>query len=116
MTTPPPPHPEPDRPWGSSPQPPDPVGPAEDAPDPAAVPHPTGSTGMPAGTPLPTADTPVQGSAAGRIAVAISPFVALVLFFLVGSAGGWRFSWLFFLLIPVVAVVVRELDKARAQR
>ncbi|MGN6744127.1 MAG: DUF1707 SHOCT-like domain-containing protein [Amnibacterium sp.] len=42
----------------------------------------------------------------GVMLIALSPFVAVVLFFLTGVAGGWPYSWLWFLLIPVTAIVV----------
>jgi MFS family permease len=46
------------------------------------------------------------GGRAGITAVALSPFVALALYILVGSQGGWGWGWLFFLLVPVTAIIV----------
>ena len=46
------------------------------------------------------------GGRVGTTLVALSPFVAVLLFFLVGFQGGWAWSWLFFLLIPVTAIIV----------
>lgn len=46
------------------------------------------------------------GGSAGTVAVSISPFVALILFFLTGALFGWNYSWLWFLLVPVTAVIV----------
>ncbi|MBN3490200.1 hypothetical protein JV173_01605 [Acholeplasma equirhinis] len=39
---------------------------------------------------------------------AISPFVALVIFFLIGNLvpGGYQYSWMAFLLIPIVAILI----------
>lgn len=64
----------------------------------------------------PVADGPYSGMArrrplggsAGVIAVSISPFVALGLFFLCGYLipDGFRWSWIFFGLIPVAGIVV----------
>ncbi|PZS34327.1 MAG: hypothetical protein DLM58_05975 [Pseudonocardiales bacterium] len=42
------------------------------------------------------------GGRAGETLVALSPFIALALFFLVP----WDSSWLFFVLIPVISVLV----------
>lgn len=47
------------------------------------------------------------GGRAGTTAVAIMPFVALALFFLVGH---WDYAWLFFLLIPATAIIVYGAD------
>ena len=47
------------------------------------------------------------GGRAGEVAVGLSPFIALALFFLVGPGGN---AWVFFLLIPVVGVVVYGKD------
>ncbi|MEI3865755.1 hypothetical protein V6S02_01530 [Microbacterium sp. CCNWLW134] len=49
--------------------------------------------------------TPLGGRA-GVTVVALSPFLALILFILAGVAGGWAWSWLFFLLIPITAIIV----------
>jgi uncharacterized membrane protein YccC len=39
------------------------------------------------------------------IVVALSPFVAVLLFFLTGTTIAWTYAWLWFLLIPVVAII-----------
>jgi hypothetical protein len=46
------------------------------------------------------------GGRAGTTIVALSPFVALALYILVGTQGGWGWGWLFFLLVPVTAIIV----------
>lgn len=50
-----------------------------------------------------------SGSRVGGTLVALSPFVALILFFVTGAitgfAGGWAYAWLWFLLIPITAIV-----------
>lgn len=49
--------------------------------------------------------TPLGGRAGVAIA-SLVPLVATVLFLAFGIAGGWSWSWLFFLLIPVSGIVV----------
>jgi hypothetical protein len=48
------------------------------------------------------------GGTAGRVIVSLSPFVALGLFFLCGYVfpDGFRWSWIFFVLIPVAGIIV----------
>ncbi|WP_188672629.1 DUF1707 SHOCT-like domain-containing protein [Subtercola lobariae] len=46
------------------------------------------------------------GGAVGTVAVSISPFVALILFLITGALGGWTYSWLWFLLVPITAIIV----------
>ncbi|QAY72403.1 DUF1707 domain-containing protein [Agromyces protaetiae] len=47
------------------------------------------------------------GGAWGATIMAFVPFLALGLFFIAGFAwGGWAWSWLFFLLIPIAGVVI----------
>lgn len=46
------------------------------------------------------------GGRVGLTIVALSPFVALLLFILVGMQGGWVWGWLFFLLVPITAIIV----------
>ena len=48
------------------------------------------------------------GGSFGRVIVSLSPFVALALFFLCGYAipDGFRWSWIFFALIPVAGIIV----------
>ena len=51
---------------------------------------------------------PARGGRTGNWIVAIMPFVALALFFICGTylPGGYAWSWIFFLAIPVAAIVV----------
>jgi hypothetical protein len=45
----------------------------------------------------------------GRTGVAIAslvPLLALLLFFVFGLTGGWSWSWVFFLAIPIAGVIV----------
>lgn len=52
----------------------------------------------------------------GRTGVAIAsvvPLVALALFLVFGFLGGWAWSWVFFLLIPVAGIVVYGLRGGR---
>lgn len=46
------------------------------------------------------------GGRIGTTIVALSPFIAVALFFLVGIQNAWAWSWIFFLLIPVSAIIV----------
>lgn len=62
----------------------------------------------PAGTvadPVPSGNRALGGRTGATI-MALTPFVALALFFVFGFAFGWGWSWLWFLLIPVVGIVV----------
>lgn len=43
---------------------------------------------------------------AGNVAVALSPLVAVTLFFAFGALFGYAYAWLWFLLIPAVAIIV----------
>lgn len=47
-----------------------------------------------------------QFSRNGYIIVSITPFIALILFFLTSLIWGWTYSWLWFLLVPIVGVIV----------
>jgi hypothetical protein len=56
----------------------------------------------------------------GYIIVSITPFIALILFFLSSWVWGFAYSWLWFLLVPIVGVIVygsgyggRERDRDR---
>ena len=49
--------------------------------------------------------TPLGGRTGVTIA-SITPLISLVLFFLFGFMGHWAWSWLFWLLVPIVRVVV----------
>ncbi|GGI45078.1 hypothetical protein BCL57_000781 [Agromyces flavus] len=85
-------------------------------PAPPAPPAPTvlsgpGTLPPPSAGPLPPAPASVRGSRAlgGRIGdtiMALTPFIALGLFFWSGFNGGFVWSWLWFLLIPVVAIII----------
>jgi hypothetical protein len=61
----------------------------------------------------------------GYIIVSITPFIALILFFLSSWAWGFAYSWLWFLLVPIVGVIVygngyggrdRDRDRNRNRR
>jgi len=67
----------------------------------AAVPPPNlaGPPGVPAW------DNRPIGQAGNRI-MAVLPIVSIVLFFLVGAAVGFRWSWMFFLLTPLVGAIL----------
>ena len=47
-----------------------------------------------------------RGGSFGTVAVSISPFVALLLFFLTNALWSGSASWLWFLLVPITAVIV----------
>jgi hypothetical protein len=49
----------------------------------------------------------------GLLAVSIIPFVSLILFFITGYAWGYQYSWLWFLLIPLVGAVAYGTDGGR---
>lgn len=85
----------------------------------------TSSYGTPAyGAPTPAAGVPAAsvpparsggGLSKGQI-LAITPIVATILFFLCGFLfGGWVWSWLFFLAVPIVGIVVNG-DKGKDER
>lgn len=46
------------------------------------------------------------GGRTGDTIMALTPFLALGLFFLFGFAGGFAWSWLWFLIIPIAAIVI----------
>jgi hypothetical protein len=46
------------------------------------------------------------GGRVGATIVALSPFIALALFFGAGALGGWSFSWIAFLLVPAAGAIV----------
>ena len=81
------------------------------SPAPAAAP-----TGPPAYVDA-TGRTPLGGRV-GTTVVALSPFLALALFFVIGAQGGWSFAWIVFLLVPSTGTVVyggagRQRDRCR---
>jgi len=49
----------------------------------------------------------------GLLAVSIIPFVSLILFFITGFAWGYQYSWLWFLLIPLVGAIAYGTDGGR---
>ncbi|WP_348787630.1 DUF1707 domain-containing protein [Leifsonia sp. NPDC080035] len=49
----------------------------------------------------------------GYVVVSVVPFVALILFFVTGMAWGYQYSWLWFLLIPIVGAVAYGADGGR---
>jgi len=57
-----------------------------------------------------------SGSQLGGTFVALSPFVALIMFFITGFAGGWPYAWLWFLIIPITAIVVYGPSGKRGSR
>lgn len=52
-------------------------------------------------------------SRSGLLAVSIIPFVSVILFFITGYAWGYQYSWLWFLLIPLVGAIVYGTDGGR---
>lgn len=46
------------------------------------------------------------GGAVGTTIMALTPFIAVLLFFLTSYTVGWAWSWLWFLLIPVAGIVI----------
>lgn len=49
----------------------------------------------------------------GLLVVSIMPFVSVILFFVTGMVWGYQFSWLWFLLIPLVGAIVYGADGGR---
>ncbi|NUU05450.1 DUF1707 domain-containing protein [Leifsonia sp. C5G2] len=49
----------------------------------------------------------------GLLAVSIIPFVSVILFFITGYAWGYQYSWLWFLLIPLVGAIAYGTDGGR---
>ncbi|ANF30612.1 hypothetical protein A0130_02030 [Leifsonia xyli] len=49
----------------------------------------------------------------GLLAVSIIPFVSVILFFLTGMVWGYQYSWLWFLLIPLVGAITYGTDAGR---
>lgn len=46
------------------------------------------------------------GGAVGATIMALTPFVALLLFFLTSFTVGWAWSWVWFLLIPIAGIII----------
>ncbi|MEV8215359.1 DUF1707 domain-containing protein [Leifsonia sp. NPDC077715] len=49
----------------------------------------------------------------GLLAVSIIPFVSIILFFVTGMVWGYQYSWLWFLLIPLVGAITYGTDTGR---
>ena len=56
--------------------------------------------------PPPARTSRALGGRVGDTVMALMPFIALGLFFWFGFAGGFVWSWLWFLIIPVAAIVI----------
>lgn len=94
------------------------AGPAWEAEPWAAAPTSSAATGTPGATPPPpvapgyAADirpartSRALGGRTGDTVMALIPFAALALFFLFGFAGGFAWSWLWFLIIPIAAIII----------
>jgi len=54
----------------------------------------------------PLARSTPLGGPVGVAIVSIVPLVALALFLILGFAGFWSWSWVFFLLIPIAGIIV----------
>ncbi|MET0812583.1 MAG: hypothetical protein ABWY03_05985 [Microbacterium sp.] len=54
----------------------------------------------------PLTRTSPLGGRTGVVIASVVPLIALALFLAFGLAGGWAWSWIFFLLIPVSGIVV----------
>jgi hypothetical protein len=69
-------------------------------PPPSADPYPYPPTAPPARR------SRALGGRVGDTIMALTPFIALGLFFWTGFAGGWVWSWMWFLIIPVAAIII----------
>lgn len=56
--------------------------------------------------PAPARTSRALGGRIGDTIMALTPFIALGLFFWFGFAGGFVWSWLWFLIIPVAAIII----------
>lgn len=56
--------------------------------------------------PAPARTSRALGGRIGDTIMALTPFIALGLFFWTGFAGGFAWSWLWFLIIPVAAIII----------
>ena len=56
--------------------------------------------------PVPQRGSRALGGRLGDTIMALTPFIALGLFFWSGFNGGFAWSWLWFFLVPVVAIVI----------
>lgn len=56
--------------------------------------------------PAPPRTSRALGGRIGDTIMALTPFIALGLFFWTGFAGGFAWSWLWFLIIPVAAIII----------
>ncbi|GAA1955752.1 DUF1707 SHOCT-like domain-containing protein [Agromyces allii] len=50
--------------------------------------------------------TRALGGRVGATIMALVPFVALILFLLSGFLGGWAWSWVWWLLVPIAGIVI----------
>lgn len=46
------------------------------------------------------------GGRTGVAVASLTPLIALILFLIFGFLGGWAWSWIFFLAIPIVGIVI----------
>ena len=46
------------------------------------------------------------GGRTGVIIASVIPLIALALFLIFGLSGGWSWSWMFFLLIPISGTII----------
>ena len=85
-------------------------------------PHPQPAAGYAAQSPYPAQPAaPAYGGSGSRepssrwglLAVSIIPFVSLILFFITGMVWGYQYSWLWFLLIPLVGAITYGTDAGR---
>jgi hypothetical protein len=64
----------------------------------------------------PLARTRPLGGRTGVAIASVVPLSALVLFLVFGLAGGWAWSWAFFLLIPISGIAVYGFGSPRRRR
>jgi len=78
-------------------------------PQPAADTTPAApSVGQPVDSPrgYPAAMLPEPGVSQRKRIIAVVPVLSVILFFAFGAAGGWGWSWIFFLLTPLVGALL----------
>ena len=73
---------------------------------PGTLPPPSAGPLPPAPAPAPARGSRALGGRIGDTIMALTPFIALGLFFWSGFNGGFVWSWMWFLLIPVVAIII----------
>lgn len=84
-------------------------GPAQAAPGPQPYPQ----QGQPYSQPYAQQSNREPSSRWGLLLVSVIPFVSLILFFITGMAWGYQYSWLWFLLIPLVGAITYGTDAGR---